>query len=641
MTNFVYDPAKAAYELQWLKDNPDFDVRPATIDEFLGQGYLEIASLVRPGIRQALVDIFGEEVQSENIASVQHAMVTGAIGIGKTTFASIALPYMVHWVLCLKDPQKFFGLLPGSRIAFMQMSTSEAQAREVIFGDIFARINHSPWFIANAPHDDKFTKQIRFPGKDIWILPGDSSETTFEGYNILGGILDEMDSHKITKERDYAELGYNTIHARVTSRFGTRGLVICIGQMKKAVGFAQRKYAEFLADPKNSYVCRMTLWESYGWESIDPLTKKPRYLLENGKHDSFWYDPKRRTMLPGSIVELLNEENRSSLIEIPTAYRRDFENKPEMALRDLAGIPPAVSDPFISLVDKIELCRNRWIDRYKKGLGLGQPLSPVGTNPSRVDFEKWFQGNADPRRRVLHLDNAYSANGDALGMAMGHVESIVEKDGENKPYIVIDFVARIKASAGTEIMFSDVRRIIYFLRDDLGFRLKKITMDGFQSTDTRQQLRKKRFDVEAVSVDKSTLPYEDLREAIYEERIEFPPYITYLRKGDDTTREILVKELMELSDVGGKVDHPVNGSKDVADAVAGVCYTLMGDRIYRRGLASLDKTRQLSDTPQNNPAMRQDLSRYLNPGDGLRAPVPPSLGLGVATIDIPKHLRTD
>jgi hypothetical protein len=40
-------------------------------------------------------------------------MVTGAIGIGKTTIASIILPYMCHWVLCLKDPQKFFGLCPA------------------------------------------------------------------------------------------------------------------------------------------------------------------------------------------------------------------------------------------------------------------------------------------------------------------------------------------------------------------------------------------------------------------------------------------------------------------------------------------------------------------------------------------------
>jgi dephospho-CoA kinase len=28
------------------------------------------------------------------------AMITGGIGIGKTTVASIVLPYLAHWVLC-------------------------------------------------------------------------------------------------------------------------------------------------------------------------------------------------------------------------------------------------------------------------------------------------------------------------------------------------------------------------------------------------------------------------------------------------------------------------------------------------------------------------------------------------------------
>src|SRR6478736_1803275 len=207
-----FDPAKIAAEVEWLKKHPQFQEKPATIKEFLTEDYLNLGTKIREGLVKALEEIFGAEVSGERIAPrIERAMVTGAIGIGKTTFASIALPYMAHWVLCLRNPQKFFDLLPGSRIAFMQMSTSEQQAREVVFGDIFARIDHSDWF-SKYPRDMKFTKQIRFP-KDVWILPGDSKETTFEGYNILGGILDEMDSHAVTRERDYAAIGYDTIHS--------------------------------------------------------------------------------------------------------------------------------------------------------------------------------------------------------------------------------------------------------------------------------------------------------------------------------------------------------------------------------------------------------------------------------------------
>lgn len=571
-----FDPKKIREEAKWLIAHPHFEERPATIREFLGEDYLNCTDLIRDGLVEVLEDIFGSEVTSDRIALYERAMMTGAIGIGKTTFASIALPYMAHWVLCLKDPQRFFKLLPGSRIAFMQMSTSEKQAAEVVFTDIMARIKHSKWFVENYPYDDKFTKQLRFPQKDIWILPGDSQETSFEGYNILGGILDEMDSHKVTDNKDYADVGFDAIHSRIASRFveygdaegngaGHKGLLICIGQMKKATGFAARKYREFLKDDR-AYVKRMTIWESLGWD---------KFTRPDGTRASFWMDTKSKKIVPSALVGLVDNPN---LLEIPLAYQKNFENNPEKALRDLAGIPPATNSPFISMVDRIESCRDRWIENNN---GLGSPVKP---DPNRVLFESWFRADNDPRKRALHIDFATSQ--DALGMAMGHIKGTVERDGEEKPYIVIDCLMRLKAFPGQQIMYSDVRRVIYHLKDELKFRLKTISMDGFQSTDTQQQLRKRKFRVEPLSVDKATLPYEDLREAIYEERIEFPPYMTYLRNGDDRQVEIAVQELMQLQDTGKKIDHPPDGSKDVADAMAGCVTTLMGDRSYRRGVLS-------------------------------------------------------
>lgn len=614
----TFDPSKVAAEAKWLIDNPAFEERPATIEEFLGDGYLGIADKVRPGIREALVDIFGKEVSPKVISRVRRALVTGAIGIGKTTFSSIALPYMCHWVLCLRDPQDFFKLLPGSRIAFMQMSTSEKQASEVVFGDIFARIKYSPWFIEKYPYDDKFTKQIRFP-KDIWILPGDSAETTFEGYNILAGIIDEMDSHKQTKDKDYADVGYDTINSRIESRYGDQGLIICIGQMKKANGFAAKKYEEFLKDPE-ALVVRMTIWDSLGWD---------KFLDANGERLSFYYDAKRKKIIPKALGEVLTEDGgNDNLFEVPNVYRKSFENNPEKALRDLAGIPPAVSDPFISLVDRIEAARDRWIENNKRS------ESPVGDNPTRPEYAPWFRSTT-PLRRVAHIDLAISAEGDAVGIAMGHIRELVEVDGEIKPYIVIDCAMRIKAMPGTEIILSEVRRIIYDLRDEKKFRLKTVTMDGFQSTDTMQQLRKKRFFVDYLSIDKSKLPYEDLREALYDGRIEFPPYKTYLNKGDTSTVEIIIKELSELQDDGRKIDHPPKGSKDVADAIAGVVSTLVSDTAYRRGVPSPSRTTSRSESVDSE-GFSVPSSGY-SYGTGLHAPVPPSIGsTGIA---IPSRLQ--
>lgn len=593
--------AAVAAEAKWLIENPAFLEKPASISEFLGPGYLNCEGMVRARIRDELVQIFGEEVNGRRPTAYPLAIITGGIGIGKTTVASIALPYLVHWVLCLKDPQRFYNMLAGSRIAFMQMSTSEKQALNVVFGDIKARIVHSPWF-RKHPFDPAFKNQLRFE-KDVWILPGDSHETTFEGYNILGGILDEADSHIVTAERDYAEQGYTTIDSRVSSRFQDRGFLLVIGQMKSATGFAARKFEEFSARP-DAYACRLAIWESMGDEF---------YRAEDdGDIHKFAYDMQRKQIIPDQIAKAIHSD---SVTWIPELYRRQFENAPEKALRDLAGMPPLVGDPFISLPERILVCRDRWVERY------GDGWSPYEGN---YRFSPAFVCR-DPLKRVAHLDLAYSPDGDALGFAMGHVPEMRVIDGERKPYIVIDCLVRIKARAGGEIFLADVRRLIYELRDERKFKIDLVTMDGFQSTDTRQQLERRRFGVDYVSADKQLLPYEDLREAIYEYRIEFPPYFVEVEKnGLHSQVEILVKELGELEDDGKKVDHPLNGSKDVADAVACVCFNLMGDRRYHRKVVSMADYTERQDRKM---AVGQgSLGRHhAFVGDGgLSAPLPPA-----------------
>ena len=597
------DLAQLAEELAWLKANPAFEERPASLEEFLGPDYLNIRDKIRKRIIIELREIMGPQVSGIRPTAFPEAMITGGIGIGKTTVASVVLPYLAHWVLCLKDPQDFYDLLPGSRIAFMQMSTSEKQALEVVFGDIKARIKHSPWF-QKHPYDTSFKNQLRFE-KDVWIIPGDSSDLTFEGYNILGGIIDEADSHKVTQTKDYAEDGFNAISNRITSRFQDKGFLLIIGQMKQSGGFAARKFEEFKLK-SDAYAVRLAIWDSMG-DEFEGYEKDA-----DGKTLKFAYDTKRKQIMPEGVVNLVGMIDQ--VLWIPILYKRQFKNNPEKALRDLAGMPPAVNDPFISLVSKIDAARDRWIVRYP---GFKSPIAPDGR------LEPWFKAH-ETIKRTLHIDLAYSGDGDALGMAMGHVPQMVDINGERKPYIVIDLLLRIKALPGGEIFLGDVRNWVYMLRDQLKFKIDVVTMDGFESTDTMQQLQRKRFHADYVSVDKQILPYHDLREALYEDRIDFPPYICniHMESGSQPV-EILVKELTELMDTGRKIDHPLNGSKDVADAVAGVTFTLMGDRRYHRNTASLE-TAHASQGSQR-PAMAGASHPAFRGESGFSAPLPPNL----------------
>lgn len=564
-TTPIHSPAVLAAELKWLKDNPEFEQRPASIVEFLGPNYLNIMDKMRPSIIKMLLDIFGKETNPDRIARYKEGIITGGIGIGKTTIASIVNVYMCHWVLCLHNPQDYFGLLDGSRIAFMQMSTSGNQAKEVVFGDVKARIENSPWFKKYYTYDKSFKNQIRFP-KDIWIIPGDSTETTFEGYNILGGVLDEADSHKVTDNKDYAQQGYDTIVGRMSSRFGDRGFVLVIGQKKKPNGFVAKTYSRMKRDPE-AYTAHLTIWESLGWQKfLDPVT---------GERKSFWYDTETYKFTTKDLAAYRGFPPQ--VIEVPELYRKQFENAPQKALRDLAGMPPSVELAFFNDLSKLESAREYWLMRWNKTEG---PLN------HKNEFADWFKC-WDGLRRAVHVDIAFSAEGDALGLAMGHVPEIVEVDGEEKPFIFVDLVMRIKARPGSEIILGDVRKIIYMLRDKLGFRIKLCTTDGFESTDFRQQMRKHHINTDIVSCDKSKLPYQDLYDAVMEGRIAIPPYMVQLEWSDPTLVDIVYRELSMLQDDGKKIDHPEEGSKDVADALAGLTFDLMGGKsFHNRGNAT-------------------------------------------------------
>lgn len=583
-------------EKRWLDNHPQFEQRPATIREFMGSDYLNIEAKVRPGVMAALIEIFGDHIDPDWISVKRKAVMTGGIGIGKTTFASIVLPYMIHWVYCLRDPQDYFGLMAGSRIAFMMMSTSEKQAKEVLFGDVKARIEDAPWFRSYCKRDPKFENQIRF-NKDLWILPGGSEETRFEGYNILGGIIDEGDSHKQTVRKDYAEEGYDTINSRIESRFMNhaagkhRGILIIIGQTKSATGFMRKMYDEFTVDPDATAI-RMSIWESIGWHNFTENENDAKNFRETAPRKSFVYDVIRKEIIPKQEAMArgidFTSKNNDHFIEVPTAYLSGFVRNPVKALRDLAGIPPEAADPFISLTHRITACQDAWHAR------MGNK-SPVNESAHEPRFEQWFRGR-DRLKRVLHVDMAYSAEGDALGMAMGHVPEIVDIDGEEKPLIVFDFIMRWHAAPGTEIILGDVRRLIYRLKFDLGFNLTRVTLDGFEGVDFRQQLAKNKIPHETLSVDKKKMPYEDLRDAIYDSRCLFPQYMTKLNKGDSDTVNIAFRELSQLQDVGQKIDHPPHGSKDVADAMAAVTHYLMNDSQYRRGAVRSTK-RALGSMP--------------------------------------------
>jgi hypothetical protein len=191
--------------------------------------------------------------------------------------------------------------------------------------------------------------------------------------------------------------------------------------------------------------------------------------------------------------------------------------------------------------------------------------------------------------RHVHIDP--SIRGDATGFVMAHIagwKDVVRRadDGreypEQAPIYYVDVMLRIVPPIGGEIILGDVRRMIYDLSAH-GYSISFVSLDSYQSADSLQQLASKGYKTQMVSVDKQMAPYDNLKAALYEDRVYYYDY------------PIILKELRELEkdEVKKKIDHPVRGSKDVADGLAGCLFTLSRHRVslpvpMQRGLTQND-----------------------------------------------------
>lgn len=446
------------------RSDSDWIEYPVDIETFIdSEDYLNASEYVWPANRNDLIELFNGDYDE--------AVFNEAIGSGKSFTSSIILTYIVYKLQCLRDPQKFFRLAPGSNIAIINMSKSGQQAKKVVFGEVTSRIEGSTWFQKYALPDQKVKSELKFP-KNITIFPGNSKSTFPLGFNIFAAVMDEAAWYMETGTKDAAEDMYNVLQRRIKSRFIRKsefhGLLVMISNPRYTGDFIERKYKESIDNPKMFGVKR-AVWEA-----------KPAW---------FW---------SGETFEIDG-------VQIPIELQKDFEKDRGKAWRDHGARPSLTLEPYFREFYRVLKC----VGKRK------HPINPDGR------YNKAFRGKGRYKYRI-HIDLGYKR--DACGIVMGHKE-------ENEK-IKIDLMLQLKPSRGNEIQLSDVRGRVYEI-SRLGFPISSVSYDGFQSVESRQELEKEGFKVKLVSVDRTLEPYDTLKDMIYEEKVdlyEYEPALDELEK---------------------------------------------------------------------------------------------------------------
>jgi hypothetical protein len=528
--------------------------------------YMNAKGTLYPEILKALIELTS--------GGYSEAVLTGGIGCGKTTLALYCMAYQLYLLSCMEDPHATYGLDPTSEIAIVFQSVNADLAKIVDFRRFKELIARAPYFRKEFSYISSTETELRFP-KRIVVCSLTGSASSALGQNLYSGIVDEVNfmanryRSKLAVDGgsyNQAEKIYDSITNRRKSRFMRNGRLagmLCLVSSKRYPGeFTEQKIAEASAQATNLEACSNPIYvfDKRAWEV------KPKGAFSGQMFGIFTGNLYRLPRIL-DVDEVVSESQYEGLIDaIPIEYLSDFQRDIHSALRDIAGVATGVIHPFIH-------------DREAIAAAFGETasiLSRPGCDfvETGLDFcTDNFRHRNEPR--FAHIDLAFSS--DSAGIACGHVDRFVDMEsGEHEvevlPQIIFDFVLEVRPPKNGEINFKRIRTFLYNLRNH-GLPIHWVSMDSYQSKDMEQLLKQHGFKSGQQSMDRTTKPYDLLKTALQDGRALIPSH--------DKAMKELVR--LERDPVAGRIDHPAGGSKDLADAIAGVAHGLtMRREIWHR-----------------------------------------------------------
>lgn len=338
---------------------------------------------------------------------------------------------------------------------------------------------------------------------------------------------------------------YNAIKIRMRSRFTKNGVLasklFIVSSKKSEMDFIE-SYVQTIKDSPNVIIS-----DEPQWNVKPPGTfsnKRFKVAVGNKK-------VKSKIVSKDDSIEALIKQGYE-IMDVPLELYADFNRDIDRALMDLAGVSCNIVSKFITY-------ENLHRAHCHRRNPFSNTIISLGTMDS-LEIMEFFDPSVVPEEiytkpMYIHLD--CSLTGDRTGISgvgvMGLREDMCYVDGEVIPvqemvYAHV-FSIGIQCPAGAEISFEKSRRFIYYLKYNLGWNIKGISLDGYQSADSKQQFIQAGFDARIVSLDRTPDGYMYLKASINERRIS-------MLELEELDNEIIN---LEQNNQTGKVDHPLNG----------------------------------------------------------------------------------
>ena len=489
---------------------------------------------------------------------------TGARGIGKSEIAcGVIAPYLLHRILCMKDPAKFYDIKSTEKITFAFMNIKLELTEEIALDKFQKNIQLSPWFMSKGKMTSYKNSPYWIPPEPLELVIGSQADDVV-GRPIFFAFFDEISfirNQDIDKQKQKAKDMVDTARGGMVTRFirnGKNPTLMCIGSSKRSEQSFMESYIKTIIslEDNSALIVDKPVWEvkpkgTYG-EGIFYVGLGNKYLSS--------------IVIPDGANLNEYKEKGYKILEVPRFFKKAFLEDLDRQLCDIAGVSVSSTNKYMSPEAVMECVNTNFKNPFPDILTIGNARDDLRQYYNFFDLNN-IPTELKEQPLFIHLD--MSISGDMTGIAgvwiIGKKPSTDENQAKDLIFRVA-FSTSIEAPKGYQISFEKNRNFIRWLRTQ-GFNIKEITSDTFQSYDLQQQLIVEGFNCSILSVDRVQdgicKPYQYLKSTVYEKRLQ-------MYKSDRLFDEFID---VERNINTGKVDHTVNFHKDALDAVCGSIFT--------------------------------------------------------------------
>lgn len=373
------------------------------------------------------------------------------------------------------------------------------------------------------------------------------------------------------------------------------------GKLKKGQVVHHKDFNPINNSPENLQVkYHMKLGRKVGFQKGHILTKAQIAYLETlskkMKENNIAKDPKSREKIRKNNIKVKNVKflGKQDVYDISVEKYHNFALTSGVfvhnSLRDIAGV--SVSQiratklfPSESILTNCFTQDPNPVSKATIEIGLQDEAVDL---LNFIDFKAITVSRSIPR--FIHVDYAFSGDGDALGIGMSCIKGWIEQNTENSdgtfsvekvPLVHTDFGLRIKAPPGDKLPLHKIRKLILDIKLLQHFQIGLVTFDLRIATEGDKQILERRgIPCDWFSMDKNPQFYREFRNIASEGRWTTPwhPYLYFelknLEDDNDLNKIDHPAEVVEVEflEDGNTREIILMGSKDIADGVAGsVC----------------------------------------------------------------------